>query len=829
MTHGHPLALKLVTDALQAARIQERELLPHKIWEEPVSSNPMHIADYEQKTVEAYLLSVLLYQLSIDEQEQLVDLAAPRTLDLATLKFLLDLSDEKKAAGFWKRYSTLCFLRFYDSHTISFHPLVRNLLNRRLIAQSSAHKDYYKITHRKLREYFSELATASSSQEQIYKASIEEAYHALALGELEPAIALLCYALTQKDTRWQDMLNTIIQAPTVCIPTEAEQQAAQALLAARNGFAAMEPQQQRREAVTALVLYSWLLTMPENSIEQRIEFWYALSETYHCLPAPDRQTCLQISEGYLEHAHEAEMEQTPLLDNLPSLSPPNMEPFPVHKKRRILHTIRIAASILLVASLLISYLTLYYGNYARSSCNPSSLLSPQRVLNSTIFSHGIGMTHASDGECIGISDGPTPFDPDHPDPAEALIYHEDARVLGLWKQDPHRYPYVTVVLLTTVTSRPEDVQSAAKGRADLQGAYIAQIEHNKLWFNPLLRILIANTGGNSQYAEQVASQVVDAAHHDPTIVAVLGPTQSRAATFKAVRILTDAHIPVISGTATGDEFTDFSPYFLRVAPPNKAQVNVAVAYAEQQWHSKRAVIFEDPNDYYSENLSEDFRAQFQQRDHHLIVADEQYNANDTDVSDKITSAIHDACQHHPDLIYFTGRSDAMSRLIQTINSCGDVKIMGADTLDLFASSANTKYTSYPYNIYYTSIGSPMQWEGYSNIPHEFTSFLIDYSQYPNSSDLNGQIMLSYDAANTLSEAIIAAEIARPGRHLQREDLLHELKAMHGSKAIQGISGVIDFGPDGDPVNKVVILLEIDKQGTVHVVPGTIKGRMLKTP
>ncbi len=536
MTHGHPLALKLVTDALQAARIQGRELLPHKTWEEPVSSDPMHIADYEQKTVETYLLSVLLYQLSPDEQEQLVDLAAPApgTLDLATLKSLLDFNDKKNMSATWERYSKLCILRVYDGETIVFHPLVRDLLTRRLIAKSTARKNYYKVIHSNLREYFSELAASSSRQEQVHKAHVGSAYHALALGDPEPAISLLCRAFIQEDTRWQYILDSITQASTVHVPANAEQQAMQALSAARSST--RESEQQRRNAVTALVLYSWLLNAPDNSIGKRIELWYALGETYRCLPAPDRQICLQISEHHFENAYAAKMENASLLKSLPPLSPANVEPFSVRKKRKIFHNIQIAASILLVCTILASYFTIYYGTYANTACNPSSVFSPQSVLKSTIFSYGIGMTRASDGECIGVSDGPTSFDPDNPDPTEVSIYQEDERILSLWRSDPHRYAYVTVVLLTTVTSRPEDIKSAAKGRADLQGAYIAQIEHNKLWLKPLLRLLVANTGGNSQYAPLVANQIVDAAHNDPSIVAVLGPTQSRTETFEATKI-----------------------------------------------------------------------------------------------------------------------------------------------------------------------------------------------------------------------------------------------------------------------------------------------------
>ena len=147
---------------------------------------------------------------------------------------------------------------------------------------------------------------------------------------------------------------------------------------------------------------------------------------------------------------------------------------------------------------------------------------------------------------------------------------------------------------------------------DLQGAYVAQKEYNdgvKLSGGRLIRLLIANAGSNSDYVTEVAQQIVQAAQQDATIIGVMGWPCSAYAQ-NAIPVLAAAHIPMVSSTASADSLSGISPYFFRVAPPNKSQAIAGAKYAEQQLHASHVALFVDPKNPYSSSLADDFKQQF---------------------------------------------------------------------------------------------------------------------------------------------------------------------------------------------------------------------------
>ncbi len=58
------------------------------------------------------------------------------------------------------------------------------------------------------------------------------------------------------------------------------------------------------------------------------------------------------------------------------------------------------------------------------------------------------------------------------------------------------------------------------------------------------------------------------------------------------------------------------------------------------------------------------------------------------------------------------------------------------------------------------------------------------------------------------------------------DLELALRELNGANAVQGVSGQIAFGADGDPINKAVVLLYVDSQGNIHM-DSTILGQFIK--
>jgi ABC-type branched-subunit amino acid transport system substrate-binding protein len=59
--------------------------------------------------------------------------------------------------------------------------------------------------------------------------------------------------------------------------------------------------------------------------------------------------------------------------------------------------------------------------------------------------------------------------------------------------------------------------------------------------------------------------------------------------ISTINVLKDAHIPMVSQTASSDALTGVSAYFFRVAPSNKSQGIAGARYAEARcmpnvWH-----------------------------------------------------------------------------------------------------------------------------------------------------------------------------------------------------------------------------------------------------
>ena len=82
---------------------------------------------------------------------------------------------------------------------------------------------------------------------------IEETYHALALGDPEPAIKLGIVAQRATLAVWEPLLEAVTQVPTELMPANIEEQAYNALVQAGR-------HQYTQDGVTAIILYRWLLT-----------------------------------------------------------------------------------------------------------------------------------------------------------------------------------------------------------------------------------------------------------------------------------------------------------------------------------------------------------------------------------------------------------------------------------------------------------------------------------------------------------------------------------------------------------------------------------------
>ncbi|GCE27013.1 hypothetical protein KDA_24970 [Dictyobacter alpinus] len=392
--------------------------------------------------------------------------------------------------------------------------------------------------------------------------------------------------------------------------------------------------------------------------------------------------------------------------------------------------------------------------------------------------------------------------------AEAHIYQENLRVLSSGS------PYVTYVVGTILTG-----PNAGVGHDNLQGAYVAQHEWNTQ--NTLgtvkVRLIIANTGSDSGNATTVANQIVQAAAKDPTIVGVMGWSFSSHAE-NAADVLTLNHIPMVSATASSDSLSGRSPYFFRVSPSNLTEASVAATYAKDKLKQLKAVVFQDDADSYSQSLGSDFQNAFTAANiggqvTQVIKYKKDDKASIIAGMQKITA--------DPGLIYFAGYSNDVGNLLTDIPNHPQLEktqIIGGDALYELGGYPESARKNL-YRMHFTAFAYPDEWDVLKQ-SNKKPAFFQDYaSAYRGNGSKGGygydrpsnNVILSYDAMLAL---LTSTKQALNGETTLKSTALQQSLAT--LKGLQGVSGQISFGSNGDPTDKAMLILYFDEIGRIHM-------------
>jgi len=542
----------------------------------------------------------------------------------------------------------------------------------------------------------------------------------------------------------------------------------------------------------------------------------------------------------------------------PSVIPIRQPQQPARQKNHFVRNLLFLLLIILLIAVGIFSYSYSHTNHGTVTVTPGN--TPGVTATATIapFTSGIGATKEPDGELIGISDGTVAFNVSGPGgtfktqaaaklkagdaisaqslwqaainadtgDAESLIYLEDQRVLNAHANS--NTPYITLLIGSMLTGNNSSV-----GHDDLQGAYVAQKEYNdgaKLTGGTLVRLLIANSGDQNSYATAVSEQAKQLAQSDATFVAVMGwPFSSRVqATIAA---LSQAHIPMVSQTASSDSLTGISPYFFRVAPANRTQAIIGAKYAEQVMKAKKVVVFVDSADPYSQSLAQYFTTQFT-ADGNTVLKTENYTEGAAGHA-ALPQLLQDAESQNPDMLYFSGYAADVSVLLTNLPTSGPyatLPIMGGDALyELgYPSSASAGFS----HLRFTAFAYPDEWD-VQNLSSQKPTFFNEYSaaynpngQHPGGgygyTRADSDVILSYDATITLLKA---ANISlATNKTFTGSDLQKALLQITGAKAIQGVSGQISFNAQGDPINKAIVVLYVDPNG--HIKLNSVQGCFL---
>jgi eukaryotic-like serine/threonine-protein kinase len=398
--------------------------------------------------------------------------------------------------------------------------------------------------------------------------------------------------------------------------------------------------------------------------------------------------------------------------------------------------------------------------------------------------------------------------------AEAGIYLENLRVLNA------HHPYLTVVIGAVLADFPIDYSS----RDQLQGAYVAQKTYNDQAIQRqngvLLKLLVAKSGNNVEQSKLITQFILKAKEQDKTIVAVLGWTKT-AQSGAVLPLLDQAHIPLVSATATGDTLTDTrSPYFFRVVPPNKAQVPLLVNYIENHFTIHHLVAFFDDSDPFSQNFVEDFQQKYTRDGHAFAFEMKDYRTleSDADFSQHVKAIL----QYNPDAVLLETRaSDDVIRFLKALPpSFAKLKIFADASVYPIANAAPGTYKNAD-TLSFVSPAFPDEW-GVLGYGPKTPTFCKDYAAAFDPGDKtppcgiygysrpDAYAMLAYDGMGAILEAISRAQKAHGGETAQisTDDVQKGLKTITAASPFQGITGQIAFGPDGDPVDKEVLMLSV---------------------
>ncbi len=402
--------------------------------------------------------------------------------------------------------------------------------------------------------------------------------------------------------------------------------------------------------------------------------------------------------------------------------------------------------------------------------------------------------------------------------AEASIYLEDQAVLAT-----HR-PYITLVVGTQFSK-----ENVSDGRDDLQAAYVLQKQYNDVALaqgGTLLRLLVAVANADDHNSvTTVAQDIVQAARKDLTIKGVMGwPTS--ASTQVALAVLSAAHIPLVSPTASADMLnTHDSPFFFRVSPTNQEQAYVGAQYAQQVLHARRIALFVDAADPYSLSLANDFSASFTGPGSATTptIINEKYTEGEPDT---MLSTLRDAEAHHADLIYFSGYASDVGTILKNLPPCHGkscLLVMGGDGLYLQGDYTLGSLTNFD-RLRFTSFTFPATGKSATPAQQQFlAAFTHDFNpnnQYqPNTYGYNlpeAHTMLSYDTMRVLIYA--ANTLMTSGDvNFSPEDMQAALSQIDVKHPFVGLSWPIAFGTLGNDVNGGAVIIAGNTNGKLTLV------------
>lgn len=274
-------------------------------------------------------------------------------------------------------------------------------------------------------------------------------------------------------------------------------------------------------------------------------------------------------------------------------------------------------------------------------------------------------------------------------------------------------------------------------------------------------------------------------------VAVIGAHWS-SHSLALAPILQQAGVPMISPASTNPKVTRIGNCIFRVCFIDSFQGKAMAKFAYTDLNAKKAVVLKNIDEEYSVKLAEYFMDAYQQIGG-TVLLDGSYRGKAVDFSEVIQAT----AKLSPDVVYVPGYTRDSGLLIKQAVSMGvKATFLGGDAWDeiykISGKAVDGSYHSAPWH---------------PDVPFPKSLHLKKiYQQKFHMEIENMSAPLAYDAFMVLVDAVKRAGTLNPAKI---RDAIAETQGLHIT------TGIISFDENGDPLDKEVIILKLDKGKPVY--------------
>jgi len=268
------------------------------------------------------------------------------------------------------------------------------------------------------------------------------------------------------------------------------------------------------------------------------------------------------------------------------------------------------------------------------------------------------------------------------------------------------------------------------------------------------------------------------------VIAIIGPQASKQA-VPTGQVANDRETPMISPWSTNPDTTFDRPWVFRAAFLAPFQGPVLANFVAAEFGATSAAVLYDVASDYPKGLAENFRDAAEATGIE-IVGFESFTLGDTDFSSQLTSII----AQEPDVLFTPQYYNEVPLIVQQARELGfEGPIVGSDSwgtpdlIDLCGEACEGLFfsTHYAPDIA-TEVGQTF-----------ISAYEEEYGAKP-----DDVAALTYDAFQLLFTAITNAN------SLDKEDVR---EALAGVELFEGVTGVMSFDEQGDPI-KCAVIIEI---------------------